>query len=639
MKKEIKSIDQISMQSLIGIPFINHIRRFRMKKILISFFIVFITSNNLFSQQIITRIDPNFIKTENVFEIQSPGITVLTYNAQINEIAGDVLLKSVRESDQEEQTIAAEVAQKFADNPPEKMAQAFSRSAAVAVVDDRNILWKEVQGHVNGKDTSPIDENTIFSIQSMSKSFTALAVLMAVQDGLVDLDTPIKEYLPDFTVNSIYDEHPEEIITLRHLLSHRAGFTHEAPYGSNFDDRNDFEKHIKSITTTWLRYPVGYCWSYANCGIDLVGYILQVRSGKPFELYVKEKVLDPIGMTSSTLDMDVIERNINRAIGYYDDNDNIPVRIPMIPSGGVYTNILDMAKYVQFHINKGVVDGRRILRKDLIDEMHSVQYAKSKQRSGYCLGLIREPVCDSYNVYHSGGGYGFRAEMIMYPEMKLGIVLLTNNGEFNMQGWEIRDYIQPLLDKRFGNTPIEEPGTERMNKLENEDPKVQRVMGSYAAGMIIKYEQEVLGLQYGGRGFYPIKFYDDGGELVGMFRRYSEIRFLPLINDRPGSLVLVNRTIGGAMSANDFHETLNEPPGPNKPQWAEYLGEYEMINKGVPDDIVTAIIKNGYLYFDDDKCIEYKPGLFFTFTGQALDFRSNQATYANIPIRKKNRHP
>jgi CubicO group peptidase (beta-lactamase class C family) len=83
----------------------------------------------------------------------------------------------------------------------------------------------------------------------MSKSFAALGVLMVVQDGLLDLDAPITEYLPDFSVKSRFEDHPERKMTLRHLLSHRTGFSHEAPVGSNYDSRpTSFEEHVLSIS-------------------------------------------------------------------------------------------------------------------------------------------------------------------------------------------------------------------------------------------------------------------------------------------------------------------------------------------------------------------------------------------------------
>jgi CubicO group peptidase (beta-lactamase class C family) len=127
---------------------------------------------------------------------------------------------------------------------------------AIAIVDDEKILWQQVFGHTSRNKDRSIYPETVFSIQSMSKSFAALGVLMAVQDGLLDLDEPITTYLPDFTVNSPYEEHPEKKMTLRHLLAHRAGFTHEAPVGGNFDCRpHSFEEHVLSISDSWLRYP------------------------------------------------------------------------------------------------------------------------------------------------------------------------------------------------------------------------------------------------------------------------------------------------------------------------------------------------------------------------------------------------
>ena len=137
-----------------------------------------------------------------------------------------------------------------------------------------------------------VTPDTIFSVQSTSKNFTAMSVLLAVQDGLLNLDVPITTYLPDFTVHSIFEEHPERKITLRMLLSHTAGFTHEAPVGNNFDlGPVSFEDHIKSISDTWLRFPVGTGYAYSNLGIDLAGYILQKASGQPFAEYVEEKLL------------------------------------------------------------------------------------------------------------------------------------------------------------------------------------------------------------------------------------------------------------------------------------------------------------------------------------------------------------
>jgi CubicO group peptidase (beta-lactamase class C family) len=535
-----------------------------------------------------------------------------------------------RETHAEDSSLALAAAESLEQALPGWLSDASVPGAAVAVVDDRDVVWEMTHGQV--------DSSTIFSIQSMSKSFTALAVLMAVQDGLVDLDTPIAEYLPDFTVNSVFDEHPERVITLRHLLAHRAGFTHEAPFGSNFDDRYDFTRHIESISYTWMRYPVGNRWAYANLGYDLAGYILQVRSGMPFESYVKEKVLDPLGMTGSSLDMEVIEASDNRATGHSNHQEVIPLRIPMIPAGGVYSNVRDMGRYLQFHINKGVVNGHRILRADLMEEMHTIQFAAAGQRGGYALGLLRDPVSDSYNVYHSGGGYGFQSDMAIYPEKGFAVVLLTNLGGHSAGGWRLRNVLDELVEERDGPTPVAVAGTERMIQLTSDDPRVEAILGRYGRGhegFEIGYADEVLGMRFGPDDFFPLTFFDDDGELVGMYGSFSEIRFLPPILEggRAAVTTIHRRYSNPYFHVYDFKDSPTDPPGPNRPHWSTYVGEYELLRYGEPEETVEITVKNGYLYYDDRKCTEHETGLFFVFDGQVLDLRSEQVSMANMPLR------
>jgi hypothetical protein len=310
----------------------------------------------------------------------------------------------------------------------------------------------------------------------------------------------------------------------------------------------------------------------------------------------------------------------------------------MIPAGGVYTNVRDMAKYLRFHINHGVVDGRRILREDLMEEMHTIQYAWPHQRSGYALGLLRDPVSDSYAVYHGGGGYGFQSEMVMYPEKGLGVVLLTNLSGHDVDGGRLRTFVQQSLIERDGPTPIADPDTARMTRLAPDDPRVRAVLGRYGAarGLLIEKRDDVLGLgQMGSPGFYPLAFFDDAGELVGLYGRFSEIRFLPPIDGRRPALTDVTRRLSnGSFHTYDFNDAPDDPPGPNAPHWTGYAGAYVILQYGVPDDTIAVTVRNGYLYFDESRCTEYERGLFFTFDGQALDLRTDSPSYANIPLRK-----
>jgi CubicO group peptidase (beta-lactamase class C family) len=197
---------------------------------------------------------------------------------------------------------------------------------AIALVTDEEVLWSEGFGCTDRTCRIQVTQDTPFSIQSMSKSFTATAVLLVVQDGLLDLDAPISTYLPDFTVNSIFDERPQDIITLRMLLSHTAGFTHEAPVGNNNDlEPGTWETHVASISKTWLKFPIGQGYAYSNLGIDLAGYILEQAAGTPFQMYAKTHLFEPLAMQNSTFDIEEIEKPLwssNR----WKENDMGPTR-------------------------------------------------------------------------------------------------------------------------------------------------------------------------------------------------------------------------------------------------------------------------------------------------------------------------
>ncbi|MFC2157027.1 serine hydrolase domain-containing protein [Acidobacteriota bacterium] len=511
---------------------------------------------------------------------------------------------------------------------------------AIAIVDEEKILWHQEYGFTDRTKEKPIDPETIFSIQSMSKSFTAMGVLMAVQDGLLDLDEPITSYLPEFTVNSIHEKHPEDKMTLRLLLAHRAGFTHEAPLGGNYDCRpHTFEQHVISISDSWLRFPVGYRYSYSNLGIDLAGYILQKVSRQKFWDYIKAKVLIPLGMNSSSLDFDEIEKVENRAIGHDMPRakipGGIPLVIPMIPAGGVYTNILDMAEYMRFHINKGQVAGKQLLRKDLIKDMHSVQFPEKNQKSGYGLCLVRSEVSDTYLLNHGGGGYGFITSMTMYPELKLGVVTLTNANQSQVHSGRVQNIVTRLLVEKFGPTQVlpidfDESG---FKPVPDGKKRIKHLFGSYESGAILGNENDVVGIRLNGR-FYPLTLYSEKEGMVGKFGQNSELRFKPSIQGRPGALVTLNRTTGSC----SFYEFLQpekteDKPGPDKPGWKKYQGLYGYLVWGRQGGRVLRIdIRNGHLHVNGERCLEHvsKNGLFFTYTGEALDFRGTIPTFRNI---------
>ncbi len=321
---------------------------------------------------------------------------------------------------------------------PELMAKEDLPGLAIALVDGDQVVWTEGFGHLDRDGSAPVTADTMFGVQSMSKTFTATAVMRAVQAGLVDLDAPITTYMPEFTVNSAFEAHPERKITLRMLLSHTAGFTHEAPIGNNFElDPGDFDAHVRSISDTWLRFPVGEGYAYSNLGIDLAGAILERVYRAPFPVIMRDSVLAPIGMTHSTFDRAEIQAASDRAIGHTSPSPAVPLDVSMTAAGGLYASATDLARFVRFQLAGGTIDGQDVLDPALVEEMRTVPAPNAGSPVGYALGVERDQWHaggEADLFFHGGGGFGFMSDLWWAPQLQVGIAILTNSTDHHLQG-------------------------------------------------------------------------------------------------------------------------------------------------------------------------------------------------------------
>ncbi|HET9996815.1 MAG TPA: serine hydrolase domain-containing protein [Nocardioides sp.] len=330
------------------------------------------------------------------------------------------------------------VVTRYRERIPELMAEQGVPGLAVAVVGADRVLWTEGFGYRDHEGGEPVTTDTTFSVQSMSKIFTATAVMQAVASGRLDLDEPITTYLPDFTVHSAFEKHPERRITLRMLLSHTAGLTHEAPVGNNNEvDPAEFDAHVESISETWLRFPVGSGYAYSNLGIDLAASILEQVEGEPFAELVHDTLLAPLGMDHSTFDRTVIRSTVDRAIGHVDPYPAPPVDVAMTAAGGLYSSASDLARFLRFQLDDGSIDGRTVLDDVSMKEMRTIPAPNAGAPAGYALGVGRT----RWNrwagrpdlFFHGGGGYGFLADLWWLPGPGVGIAILTNSQDHGLQ--------------------------------------------------------------------------------------------------------------------------------------------------------------------------------------------------------------
>lgn len=320
---------------------------------------------------------------------------------------------------------------------PELMAEQDVPGLAIAVIDRDRVLWTKGFGDRDERG-DPVTPGTVFGLESMSKLFTATAVMQAVEAGRLDLDEPITTYIPDFTVHSAFEAHPEGRITLRMLLGHTAGFTHEAPVGnSNELDPGTFDEHVHSISATWLRFPVGSGFAYSNLGIDLAGYVLERVEGRPFVDLMHDSLLDPLGMDRSTFDRAAIRADDNRATPHVDYYRDPPIYEPMTAAGGLYSSADDLARFLRFELDDGVVDGRTVLGRDPMREMRTIPAPFAGEQAGYALGVARTRwnMWDQRPVLlnHGGGGSGFMSDLWWAPQLGIGVALLSNSDDHDLQ--------------------------------------------------------------------------------------------------------------------------------------------------------------------------------------------------------------
>jgi len=497
---------------------------------------------------------------------------------------------------------------------------------AVCLIHEGLPVWVEGFG-VTKQGGGRIDPNTMFSIQSTSKNITAVAILLAVQQGLLDLDEPISTYLPKWSVQSRFESAPQDKMTLRLLLSHRAGFTHEAPVGNNYDPAfPSFDAHISSIANTWLRYPVGERYRYSNLGPDLAGYILQTRSGKSFADWVRDALFEPLGMRNATFSSEVYEARTNRAIGHQDGYDSVPLRTPLIPSGGLYISAQDMATYATFHLGKGTLQGKTLLERRWWDEMHGFALG-----GDYGLGVIRSEVRYGQDplrlLSHKGGGFGFGSVFAYCPEAQLAWAAFFNRPAGYRLG---ENLLKGILTAKYGER-VPRLRSEELAPIQLTERQLRPLTGNYVArnssanvslsGMsLLKQEgAEKSTLQFTS----PTDAF-----LVNADHEILRYRFYPATVKAPLH-VECSETERGL----DWNSRPDDPSGPNKPEWRSYLGKYVIYQWGVRSLNVTIDLQNGYLCLNDTRLIqEVSPGLFFTSDGEAVDFRDKQATWKNLRL-------
>src|ERR1700683_2395778 len=310
----------------------------------------------------------------------------------------------------------------------DKKLPAFS----VALVDDQKIVWAHGFGYQDPDKKTPATAETVYRIGSVSKLFTDIGVMQLVEKGELDLDAPVSQYLPDFHPHNPFNKP----ITLRQLMSHRAGLLREPPVGNYFDPSDlSLAAMVKSLNDTTLVYPPETHTKYSNAGVATVGYVLQVHSGQPFPGYLKHAVLDPMGLRDSAFEPDPrLIQNLAKAYMWSYDGKLFPAptfELGMAPAGCMYSTVLDLGRFVSVLFNDGRGPGGQVLKKETLEKMWTPQFAKPGEKNGFGLGFYLTEFDGHRVIGHGGAIYGFATELAALPDQKIGAIAVTTMDSSN----------------------------------------------------------------------------------------------------------------------------------------------------------------------------------------------------------------
>ena len=307
--------------------------------------------------------------------------------------------------------------------------------AAVAIVSRNKIVHLKGYGVRETGRPERIDEDTVFRLASLSKGFAPVLTGLLVEDGVLDWDDGVLEYLEDFSLKD--PAHTEEV-TIRHILSHTSGVQEHA-FTTLLDSNVPYERIIKELDRANIVCGVGECFSYQNVIYSLIADILKSATGHDYDLLLRLKIFWPLAMTRASLGWNGIKSSANRATPHIRYSRKwTPIKIrktyySVAPAAGVNASISDMAKWLRALLG----GASSIISPNVMQEVSTPLIRTSKmkryfrswrnlKKAWYGLGWRVFDYSGTKIVHHGGYVRGYRAEMAFAPEEGIGMVILMN---------------------------------------------------------------------------------------------------------------------------------------------------------------------------------------------------------------------
>jgi CubicO group peptidase (beta-lactamase class C family) len=405
--------------------------------------------------------------------------------------------------------------------------------AVVAIVADDKLIFSKGYGYADVEARRRVDpDKTLFRIASISKLFTWTAVMQLVEAGKIDLNTDINTYLKDLKIPATF----KQPITMKHLLTHTPGFEDRiiGLFARKPEEVGPLVEMLKAHLPLRVR-PPGLVASYSNHGTAIAGYAVASVSGAPWEDYVEQRILKPLGMTHTLVRQpaeDKLPADISK--GYKWEGGRFVAKgfeyIPDAPAGCISTTADDAAKFMLAHLHDGQLGSEHILKPETARQMREPLYRPSEKTSAMCYGFMEMQRNGLRIVGHGGDTLWFHSLMELIPDKKVGFFVSFNTDS----SAGVREVVFDAFMKRYF------PGSEIPHVAATKDSheRIERVVGEYGS---TRYSHSTVAKAAAFMETYRIKRNGDDTVTLsnGEFsRRYVEIEpyvFREL--DGPGRLV------------------------------------------------------------------------------------------------------
>lgn len=319
--------------------------------------------------------------------------------------------------------------------------------SSLLVVQGDRVLFRETYGVANVEEKQAVGEGTIFHWASITKTFTAIALMQLVERGRVSLDDPVARYVPE--IRAVHDPFGDTSeITLRHLMSHAAGFREATwPWGGDKEwhphEPLHWEQLVAMFPYTEILFRPGSRYSYSNPGILFLGQVIERLTTDDYEVYVDKNLLKPLGMHRSYFDVTPYHLQKDRARGYYFKGGALtPARAETntgvtVSNGGLNAPLEDMARYLAFLIGSRKAEYDGVLKRATLEGMWQpvVEVSRANGRhEDMGLSFFLEEASGSRFVGHGGEQNGFLSHFYLEPRSGTAYIVAYNTDASSEKG-------------------------------------------------------------------------------------------------------------------------------------------------------------------------------------------------------------